>query len=103
MGARNEYGDSDTDGVVIHIYLVYALGLLMVVLPWSMSYGAGQTGQVYGRALKGITILWTISAPFFFFLPDSVDGIYERYLGLIAMGAVVTLAWLFISLGYKLR
>lgn len=49
-----------------------------------------------------ISIIWTISAPIFFLLPTSVDGIYERYLGLIAIATVVTLAWLFIERGRKL-
>jgi len=96
VGARNEYGDGDSEGVVIHAWLVYALGLLMATLPWAMADGAGREGRGYGRVLIGISILWTISAPVFFFLPDGVDGLYERYLGLVAVGAVITLAALFI-------
>lgn len=103
VGARNEYGDSDNEGIVIHIYLVYALGVLMALLPSAMAHGAHRAGRVYGRVLIGISILWTISAPFFFFMPDSIDGIYERYLGLVAMAAVITLALLFIHRGYALR
>lgn len=103
VGARNEYGDNDSEGVVIHIYLVYALGLLMALLPWAMANGARRAGHTYGRVLIGISILWTVSAPVFFFLPDGIDGIYERYLGLIAFCAVITMAWLFIHRAYRLR
>ena len=39
IGARNEYGDNHDDGVVIHVYLVYALGLLMVDIPLLMARG----------------------------------------------------------------
>jgi len=39
IGARNEYGDNDNEGVVIHIYLVYALGILMAVVPALMAQG----------------------------------------------------------------
>lgn len=102
VGARNEYGDNDSEGVVIHIYLVYALGLLMAVIPWSMSNGASRADAHYGRILVSISALWTISAPIFFLLPDGIDGIYERYLGLIAIIFVLSLATLFIRRGTKL-
>lgn len=95
VGARNEYGDNDRDGVVIHIYLVYALGFLMAILPIAMTGGARRVGPVYARVLIGSSILWTVSAPVFFFLPDNMDGIYERYLGLVAFSVVVTMALLF--------
>ncbi|WP_254695682.1 DUF998 domain-containing protein [Leisingera sp. NJS204] len=103
VGARNEYGDNDSDGVVIHIYLVYALGLLMAIIPWLMSQGAARAGRYYGQVLVGISIVWAISAPVFFFLPDEIDGIYERYLGLIAFAFVFVLARLFIRRGRKLK
>ncbi|MGJ8572167.1 MAG: DUF998 domain-containing protein [Hoeflea sp.] len=103
VGARNEYGDNDSDGVVIHVYLVYVLGLLMAVLPWAMADGAQRISPIFGRILIGTAILWTISAPIFFFLPNSVDGIYERYLGLIAFCMVITMARLFISHTHKPR
>ncbi len=103
VGARNEYGDNDSEGVVIHAYLVYALGLLMATLPWAMSDGATRAGTGYRRILIGVSILWTLSAPAFFFLPDGIDGAYERYLGLIAIGTVITLATLFIRRGRDLR
>lgn len=102
VGARNEYGDNDSEGVVIHVYLVYALGLLMAVVPWIMSRGAGRAGPAYRRALIGVSVLWTLSAPPFFFLPTGIDGAYERYLGLIAMAMVITLARLFILRGRAL-
>lgn len=103
VGARNEYGDNDNEGVVIHSYLVYALGLLMAVLPWCMSEGARRCGVIYGKVLVGLSVLWTISAPAFFFLPTDLDGLYERYLGVIAMTAVITLAMLFLKRGHQLR
>lgn len=103
VGARNEYGDNDNEGVVIHIYLVYALGLLMAAVPYLMSHGARRAGEGYGRAMIIISIIWTLSAPIFFMLPDNVDGIYERYLGLISFVFVFVLARLFIRRGQSLR
>ena len=96
VGARNEYGDQDQDGVVIHIYLVYALGLMLAVLPWAMAEGADRIDRRRGHALRGLSILWAVSAPVFFFLPDTVDGIYERYLGLIAFAVTGVIASLYL-------
>lgn len=103
VGARNEYGDNDAEGVVIHVYLVYVIGALMAALPWAMADGAGRTGRAYRPALIGISILWTLSSPVFFFLPDGYDGIYERYLGLLAGGTVITMASVFIRRSRRLQ
>lgn len=103
VGARNEYGDSDNEGVVIHIYLVYALGVLMAVAPWVMAGAAGQMGRGYARMLRAIAVLWVLTAPVFFFLPTGIDGIYERGLGLLAIAAVCTLAHLFLRYARALR
>ncbi|MEM5472523.1 DUF998 domain-containing protein [Hoeflea sp. AS60] len=103
VGARNEYGDNDSDGWIIHVYLVYALGLLMALLPWAMSRGAARISSNASRILIAISILWSLSAPVFFFLPNDIDGIYERYLGLISFFTVGTMAWLFIRHAIRLR
>lgn len=96
IGARNEYGDSDSDGVVIHIYLVYALGFLFAALPLAMAHDTDRIGHGNARLLTGLSALWTLSAPIFFFLPDSIDGTYERYLGLIAFAITISMASIFI-------
>lgn len=103
VGARNEYGDNDSEGVVIHIYLVYALGLIMLAVPWLLSEGLEETAPGQANILRAISALWLVSAPPFFFLPTSIDGIYERYLGLIALAMVVLLGRFFIQRGRALR
>ena len=95
IGARNEYGDADQDGAVIHIYLVYALGLAMAAIPFLLARGAGRIGPGYPRALRIIGALWILSAPVFFFLPTDIDGVFERCLGLISFAMVAVLAHLF--------
>ena len=97
IGARNEYGDNDNEGVVIHSYLVYALGALMAAAPVLMIRGAVAVDWRYGVALGIIAAVWAISAPVFFMLPTDVDGVYERYLGLISFAFVLTLARLFLG------
>ncbi|MEJ6397080.1 DUF998 domain-containing protein [Yoonia sp. 208BN28-4] len=96
VGARNEYGDNDNEGVVIHYYLVYAMGALMTITPWALAEGAATVAHKFRYILLGIAALWAVSAPIFFILPTKWDGIYERYLGLIAFALVLTLSWLFI-------
>lgn len=103
VGARNEYGDKDSEGVVIHIYLVYALGALLAAIPFLMAHGARRAGAIYGTILPAFGYVWIICAPVFFFLPDSIDGIYERFLGLLAFVPVITLARLFIMRAHRLQ
>lgn len=98
VGARNEYGDSDNEGVVIHIYLVYAIGVLMTALPLLMFDGAHRVDERYRTLFFVIAAVWTVSAPVFFFLPDGIDGIYERYLGAIAILFVCIMAQMFLRL-----
>lgn len=85
IGARNEYGDSDSEGIVVHIYVVYALGLLFAVLFWVMGKGMGMIGAGYGRLSRACAVVWILAAPVFFFLPTGYDGAYERGLGIITL------------------
>ncbi len=93
IGARNEYGDNDNEGVVIHIYLVYALGFLFA--------GVFLIGELEGSRIAAFVppvswvclVLWTIGAPVFFFLPTGMDGLWERGLGVICVVWCVTFAW----------
>lgn len=103
VGARNEYGDGDNDGWVIHVYLVYALYALFIAVPWAMSDGAYRAGKAYGRIFRGVSIVWAIVAPVFFFLPTWIDGLYERALGLLVFAFVIPLSWLFIKRGLAKR
>lgn len=99
IGARNEYGDGDTDGVVIHIYLVYALGLLFAAVPFSMAWALGYEHPWAKTTLLGLGTLWLLAAPIFFVLPTGIDGLYERALGLIACAICLVLALVFIDRG----
>ena len=97
VGARNEYGDRDQDGAVIHGQLVWALGLLFAVVPWAMSAGAGKAHPMLRRVCRGVTLLWLPLAPaFMLIVPDAWDGAYERGLGLIAFAFVGAMAAVFL-------
>jgi len=103
VGARNEYGDNDSDGMVIHSYLVYGLGAAFLLAPWLMAKGADRADGPYGRIFRGASIAWLLAAPWFFFLPTGIDGIYERGLGLITFVFTLSLAHLLWTRGRLLR
>lgn len=101
VGARNEYGDGDNEGVVIHSYLVYALGFLFFAVPMAMSFGARAAGVRFLRAFRIGSVLWALAAPPFFFMPDGVDGAYERGLMLLSFIFVVAFGRLLIAEGRR--
>ena len=89
----NEYGDGVPGGMEIHIYLVAILYPLVPVILW---FGTSVLPAKHGeftKLAKAITVLWLFLAPVFFILPTSVDGLYERGLGSIMIGAVFIAAW----------
>ena len=102
VGARNEYGDGDDEGVVIHRWLVYALGLGFAAIPWMMSRGAGIMGRGYRVAMRWCAVLWALAAPVFFFLPTGWDGLYERGLMAIAVLFTIVLASMILARGRQL-
>ncbi|WP_257883900.1 DUF998 domain-containing protein [Roseobacter insulae] len=97
IGARNEYGDNDTEGVVIHIYVVYVLGLLFAALFLTMGRGLSHIARRYGVISYCCAALWIIGAPVFFFMPTGYDGAFERGLGVIAVVWVLSFSWMLIS------
>lgn len=91
IGARNEYGDSDTDGVVIHIYIVYVLGILFTAVFALAGMEGDRIAGFLAPLSWGCLAIWAIAAPIFFILPTDWDGIWERGLG------IVTVIW---TMGY---
>ncbi len=93
IGARNEYGDGDSEGIVIHIYVVYAIGVLFAA---AFTLTALEGGRIAGFMVPlswVCLVLWAIGAPIFFTLPTAWDGVWERGLG------VITVVW---ALGFAL-
>jgi hypothetical protein len=87
IGARNEYGDGDSGGLVIHIYLVYALGALFAGVFALMAVEGGRFSLPMQEISWICLALWAVGAPIFFILPTAFDGAWERGLG------VITLVW----------
>ncbi|MEX1234007.1 MAG: DUF998 domain-containing protein [Roseovarius sp.] len=104
IGARNEYGDNDNEGVVIHIYLVYGLGVLFAVTSAVMQAGLRASGHARaGRWLIGFGLAWAIMVPVYLMSPTSIDGVLERILGVFACGMVVALSLVFLRRGRDTR
>ncbi|MBM2577306.1 DUF998 domain-containing protein [Jannaschia sp. Os4] len=96
IGARDEYGDGDSEGVTFHLWLVGGLYAAMAVAPWAMSAGAGRVEPWLRTALRATTVAWVPLAPLFFVVPDAWDGAYERFLGLILFAFLGLLATAFL-------
>jgi peptidoglycan/LPS O-acetylase OafA/YrhL len=98
VGARNEYGDRDHDGFILHIYFVYGIGLLYFLIPFCMLKGLGETLQWARRTILILAIIWSVAAPIFFLIPTGYDGLYERLLGLLACAIISTLSIAFLRM-----
>lgn len=85
IGARNEYGDGDNDGIVIHIYVVYALGILFTAVFALMALEGGWIAGYLSTVSWVCLALWAVAAPIFFIMPTEWDGLWERGLGIIAV------------------
>ncbi|MFL4468607.1 DUF998 domain-containing protein [Tateyamaria armeniaca] len=94
IGARNEYGDNDNEGIVVHIYVVYVLGILFAALFLAMARGLSSISRRYGVISSCCGALWIVGAPAFFFMPTGYDGAFERGLGVIAMVWVTSFGWM---------
>ena len=101
VGARNEYGDNDNAGVVIHSYLVFGLGAFFLQAPLCMAAGIGREHPGIRRVLIGLGIAWGIVAPIFLLVPTSIDGLLGRVLGVIACAIVATLSYVFFVWGRR--
>ena len=102
VGVRNEYGDGDEEGIVVHTWIVYGLGVFFTAAPLLMAKGLGRVSGTFRWISIVCAILWAICAPIFFFLPTSIDGIWERGLGVITMVWVGTLSWVLYDAGRRL-
>jgi hypothetical protein len=97
IGARNEYGDGDSHGIVIHDYLVFLLGALFFLAPALMAWDIAKISKSAKWMLLALGGIWAVLAPVFFLVPTSIDGLLERMLGLVACGIVSTLCVVFIN------
>ena len=84
IATRNEYGDNDSGGVVVHIYLVYLLGVLYAAAPLALRRGLARTHRGPAWVSVITAAIWIVAGPLFFLVPTSIDGLVERLLGVVA-------------------
>ncbi|MGK7654279.1 MULTISPECIES: DUF998 domain-containing protein [unclassified Roseovarius] len=101
VGARNEYGDGDQDGVVIHIYLVYMLGALFALVPATMASALRHVAPKSARAMIALGAIWVVLVPVFLTMGTRWDGLVERIMGLAATGVITILSLVAIRNGRR--
>lgn len=100
IGFRDEYGDGDRmASETVHIELVYAFAGLMAVTTVMAWRGLTALDSRLARYLGVSACAWTVLAPIFAFMPTGYDGIYERFLGAIAVLIVLLMGKALLTLG----
>lgn len=100
IAEHNKYaGREDVVGAAIHIYCVYALGILFSLAPFLLSFGLRKLRGNRHLYSLGTAITWAVLAPIFFFIPNGWDGAYERALSLIVIAWVAVISWMLVKEG----
>lgn len=92
IGGYGEYGDLDEGGVVIHIYLVIALGVGFPAVVLLLTPGLRRFDPAWGRWNALLAVVWIVAAPLFFLVPTGWDGLYERGVALLLLVWLAALA-----------
>lgn len=95
IAGHNEYGDRDSGKFVIHMYAVYAFGVLFLLQAALLAPGLRDARFLSGaweKAGYGVAVAWLVLSPLFFLVPTAWDGAYERLLGLITVGWIAALS-----------
>ncbi|QUJ75568.1 DUF998 domain-containing protein [Sulfitobacter albidus] len=98
IGARNEYGDGDNDGIVIHIYVVYAMGAAYVAGFAASALALREAAPGLARGSWLASGLWAVGAPVFFMIGTAYDGAFERALGIVSVAWTCAMGGWFIRL-----
>lgn len=100
IAEHNQYvGQPENNGQAIHRQLVYAFGALFALSTLLFAFGLRCVGKNWYRFSIGMTVVWVLLAPLFFYIPTAWDGVYERFLGLLVFSWTVALSWLLVQRG----
>lgn len=92
-------GREDVVGAEIHIYCVYALGLLFTLAPLLISFGLKKISRGWYLYSIATAISWMVLSAIFFLIPTGWDGAYERLISLITVAWVALISWLLFQKG----
>ncbi|HEV7277417.1 MAG TPA: DUF998 domain-containing protein [Devosiaceae bacterium] len=90
----NEYAGQENQGANVHINAVYALGILFAACTLLFAFSVRASAKNWASLSALLGGLWILLAPFFFYVPSSWFGLYERTLGLILVCWIGVAAWL---------
>jgi hypothetical protein len=93
IALHDEYGDREPGGLVFHLELVYALGLLFGLATLLLARGLYRVRPAWGWFDGTIAAAWIVLAPIFFFVPTRWDGLYERAIALVVLAWTFGMAW----------
>lgn len=93
IAEHNQYLGRPGRGEAIHIYLVYALYALVALIPMLLAKALSVFGERWRRRSWIFATLWLVLAPFFFVVPDNINGGVERLLALFLLFGVGFTGW----------
>ncbi len=102
IAARNEYGDGDAGGIVIHLWLVLPLGLLYIAAPLAMARGMARWRPEARRTCIAVAVFLAVGIPAYWFVPTGWDGLAERALGLANLAWMLSLCRVLLDAGRRL-
>lgn len=102
IAEHNQYAGRAGVGASIHIQCVYALGLLFALATFLLAFGLHKVSRIWYRFSLGISILWTVLGPIFFWVPTRWDGAFERFVALIMVTWFAAISWLLMIRASKL-
>jgi hypothetical protein len=95
------YAKKDVSGTHLHTYAVYALGLLFTATTFLAALSLRHSRTGYAIFSLAVCVLWVLTTPFFFSVPSSWFGLYERGLGLLLLAWICAMGWLLCGQQYS--
>ena len=81
----NEYAGELGEDATVHRTLVYILYVLFAAASLLLAPGLKDAGRRWQTASLGAAAAWIVLAPVMLIVPTSIDGAYERLVGLVLL------------------
>lgn len=86
----DRYADLDSFGSTVHFACVIVLAVVFTLMLILTANGLPKLGRRWRLFNLALAFLWAATAPFFFVVSDSWNGLYERLLSLIVIAWVLS-------------
>ena len=87
-------GLPDPSSTPVHLYTVYALGVVFPLTCLLFSFGLRKVGRGWRYFSWAIAAAWVLFGPPFFKIGTAFDGLYERFVALILLTWTTAISWL---------